>query len=144
MDIAPHKILFPQRVNLAPVTDKRGSLIFIEKEKSIGFIPRRVYYIYGTSGRETVRGLHGHKKLQQLMIAISGSFTVRAFNGHQWREYEMNKKDEGLLFGPGLWREITNFDADAVCLVMASHEYDPLDYIHDIEEYKNYVLELGL
>ena len=133
---------FPELVDLKPHTDERGCLVYIENGNSIKFEPKRAYYIYNTPDRETIRGLHGHKQLQQLMIAVCGSFTVRAFNGVKWRDYELNVKDQGLLFKPGLWREITNFSSDAVCLVLASDVYDPVDYIHDIDDYQRYVAQM--
>jgi hypothetical protein len=39
---------------------------------------------------------------------------------------------------PGIWRELTNFSSGSVCLVLASMEYDELDYIRDYNNYLNY------
>mgnify|MGYP000488391260 CR=1 FL=1 len=40
-----------------------------------------------------------------------------------------------LVFGP--LKEV--FSSGSICLVLASHIYDELDYIRDYDEYKNYM-----
>ena len=41
----------------------------------------------------------------------------------------------GLLVGPGLWREMRDFSADAVLLVLADAEYDASDYVRDRDQF---------
>jgi dTDP-4-dehydrorhamnose 3,5-epimerase-like enzyme len=41
----------------------------------------------------------------------------------------------GLYIPPGLWRELLNFSSGAICLVLASREYDERDYIRDYERF---------
>ena len=53
----------------------RGNLTFIEAEGHIPFDIKRVYYIYDVPGGSS-RGGHAHKQLQQLIIAMAGSFDV--------------------------------------------------------------------
>ncbi len=38
-----------------------------------------------------------------------------------------------------VWREISNFSSGAVCLVLASMEYDEADYIRDYDDFLSYV-----
>lgn len=110
--------------------DMRGSLSFVQKGNSLPFEIQRIYYLYNVPD-DVTRGVHGHKKLQQLIIAISGSVDVTLNDGRNERTFSLNTPDQGLYVCPMMWRTLTNFSADAVCLVLASMRYDPDDYIHD-------------
>lgn len=110
--------------------DDRGSLIALENGLNLPFDVKRVYYIYGT--KEGVsRGFHAHKKLKQLLIAVSGTVTVKCeYNGLQ-KEYTLNRPDEGLLIEGLVWREMHDFSPDCVLLVLADDYYNEVDYIRD-------------
>ena len=49
---------------------------------------------------------------------------------------ELDSPDKGLYIGPMVWREMFDFEDEAVLLVLASHEYDESDYIRNYEDYK--------
>ena len=117
-------------IELPKISDTRGNLSFIEGGRHIPFDIRRVYYLYDVPGGAS-RGGHGHKKLYQLMIAISGSFTVRLDDGVQHKTYTLNRPYEGLIICPMIWRELDNFSSGSVCVVMASEQYDEDDYYRD-------------
>ena len=95
-------------IDLPKITDMRGNLSFIEGGRHVPFDIRRVYYLYDVPGGAS-RGGHGHKKLYQLMIAISGSFTVLLDDGVQHKTYTLNRPYEGLIICPMIWRELDNF-----------------------------------
>jgi hypothetical protein len=69
--------------------------------------------------------------LWQLLIAISGSFVVSVDDGDDSMSFTLNAPDEGLLIGPGVWRELSCFSSGGVCLVLAWNKYDESDYIRD-------------
>jgi hypothetical protein len=46
-----------------------------------------------------------------------------------------------LYFTSGLWRKINNFSSGAICLVLASHEYDEKDYIRNYNEFLSYKID---
>ena len=51
---------------------------------------------------------------------------------------KLNNSDmSGLLVPPMNWCEITYKDENTILLVLASHDYDPNDYIHDYDEFKD-------
>lgn len=114
------------------VHDERGSLVVIEAGRDVPFEIKRVYYIFDVPTHSSRAG-HAHRALCQLYIAISGSFDVVLDDGRERRRVTLNHPDEGLLLGPGIWREIVNFSGGAVVLVLASAYYAEADYIrsHD-------------
>lgn len=115
-------------------SDRKGNLSVVENGKTVPFDIKRVYYLYDVPGGES-RGAHAHKKLKQLLIAASGSFTVKLDDGNVKRSFTLNRPYQGLLIAPGIWREIDNFSSGSVCLVLASEKYDEEDYIRDYERY---------
>ena len=123
---------------LPKVTDKRGNLTFIEENRHVPFEIKRVYYLYDVPGGES-RGGHAHKKLQQFIIALSGTFDVILDDGHERRTFTLNRAYNGLHIVPGIWRELENFSSGSVCLVLASEFYDREDYIYEYEEFIKYV-----
>ena len=128
------KIIECKIIELPKVTDHRGNLTFIEGKKHIPFEIKRVYYLYDVPGG-AVRGGHAHKKLQQLIIAASGSFDVILDDGYNRRRFHLNRSYYGLYIPTMIWRELDNFSTGAVCLVLASEYYDESDYIRDYEEF---------
>jgi dTDP-4-dehydrorhamnose 3,5-epimerase-like enzyme len=120
-------------VNIPKIEDPRGNLSVIEKEV-VPFDIKRVYYLYDVpAGAE--RGGHAHKKLQQFLVALSGSFDVILNDGKQEKTVTLNKPYEGLLITNGIWRELKNFSSGSVCLVVASDVFEEADYIRDFEDF---------
>jgi len=121
-------------IELPKISDPRGNLTFVESERHIPFDIKRVYYLYDVPGGAE-RGGHGHKNLQQFIIAMSGSFDVVLHDGVNQKRIHMNRSYYGLYVCPMMWREITNVSSGAVCLVLASEYYDEADYLRDYDEF---------
>ncbi len=115
-------------------SDRRGNMSVVENGKSLPFDVKRVYYIYDVPGG-VERGGHAHRSLYQLIIAVSGSFTVTLDDGHIKRTFFLNRPYKGLLVVPGMWRTIEDFSSGAVCMVLASSEYDESDYIRNYDSF---------
>lgn len=113
---------------------EKGNLTVTENGKNIPFSVSRIYYLYDVPAGES-RGGHAHKKLEQLIVAASGSFNVVLFDGNVKRIVTLNRPFNGLYVVPGIWRELDDFSSGSVCLVLASHEYDENDYIREYREY---------
>ena len=114
----------------------RGKLSVIEKS-IVPFEIKRVYYLYDVPS-DSFRGGHAHKNLIQFMIALSGSFEVKIDDGSNNKKVMLNKPNQGLLIPSGIWREMDNFSAGSVCLVLASEFFDESDYFRDYNTFLNY------
>lgn len=125
-------------IDLPKVADVRGNLTFIEENRHIPFEIRRVYYLYDVPGGEERAG-HAHKRLQQFIIAASGSFDVILDDGFERRRFHLNRSYYGLYVSPTVWRELSNFSSGSVCLALASEFYDEEDYIRDYEMFRGLV-----
>ena len=123
-----------QLINLPLVTDTRGSLVYLQKTGFLDFSVKRVYFLFDlTTGSS--RGGHAHYDLDQLLVAVSGSMTINLDDGKTRKTIFLNDPSLGLRITPMIWRDITNISSNAVCLVLASREYDELDYIRDYETF---------
>jgi dTDP-4-dehydrorhamnose 3,5-epimerase-like enzyme len=117
--------------------DGRGNLSVIEKDV-LPYKIKRVYYLYDVPS-DSSRGGHAHKELQQFLIALSGSFDVVLDNGINRRTITLNRPNKGLLIPNGVWRELENFSAGAVCLSLVSEVYQEEDYIRQYDDFKLFV-----
>ena len=125
-------------IQLPKITDPRGNLTVAEELTNVPFDIRRAYWVYDVPGGES-RGGHAHKKLRQLIVALSGSFHVTLDNGHERKTYLLNHPWEGLLVETKTWRTLDDFSSGAVCMVLASEPYDAADYIEEYDEFLQYV-----
>lgn len=121
-------------IDLPKISDPRGNLTFIEGGRHIPFEIKRVYYLYDVPGGAE-RGAHGHRRLQQFIVAMSGSFDVILDDGFETRTIHMNRSYYGLYVSPLMWRDITNVSSGAVLMVLASELYDESDYFRDYSQF---------
>ncbi|WP_421548529.1 sugar 3,4-ketoisomerase [Pseudomonas sp. QD4] len=127
-------------IELPKITDQRGNLTFIESGRHIPFDIKRTYYLYDVPGGAT-RAAHGHRRLHQLMISMSGSFDITLDDGHEKKLFQLNRSYYGLYIPPMLWRDLDNFSSGAVCMVLASDYYEEADYFRDYNDFLKAALE---
>ncbi|KAF2510777.1 WxcM-like domain-containing protein [Flavobacterium zhairuonense] len=124
-------------VDLSKVHSDAGNITVLENNVNVPFDIKRIYYLYDVPmGAD--RGGHGHYKLQQYIVAASGSFTFVLDDGITRKDFFLNDPSKALHILPGIWREIKSFSSGSICLVLASAEYEESDYIREYDEYLKY------
>ncbi|WP_445454312.1 sugar 3,4-ketoisomerase [Flavobacterium sp. 25HG05S-40] len=111
-----------------------GNLTSITNGIEVPFDINRIYYLYDVPGGNS-RGGHAHKDLHQIMVALSGSFTVTLDDGQDKKSFHLYQPYQGLLLPPGLWRDLDTFSSGSICMVLASELYDEEDYFRNYEEF---------
>jgi hypothetical protein len=122
-------------VQFPKILDDRGNLTFIEHNRHIPFTIARVYWIYDVPGGES-RGSHAYRNLQEVIIALSGSFEVFLDDGMAQKTVTLNRTYYGLYVPNMLWRSMRYFSTNAVALVLASLPYTEDDYIRDYTDFQ--------
>jgi dTDP-4-dehydrorhamnose 3,5-epimerase-like enzyme len=125
----------PHIIQLPKLLDPRGNLSFIEENHHIPFKIERTYWIYDVPGGET-RGGHAYKTLQEMVVALSGSFDVVLHDGREEKRFHLNRSYYGLYVPSMYWRSMENFSTNSVALVLANEVYDEKQYIRDFEAFK--------
>ena len=122
-------------IDFPKILDPRGNLSFLQNNSQIPFEIQRVYWIYDVPGGEQ-RGGHAYKSLQEIIIALSGSFDVVLFDGVKERKISLNRSYYGLYVPNMLWRHLENFSTNSCAFIVADQAYDEKDYIRDIKEFQ--------
>jgi len=113
-----------------------GNLVIGEAKKNIPFEIKRIYYINSLFNKKSIRGKHAHKKLEQIIFCINGSFKLNLDDGKQKQSFIMNDPYYGIRLGPKLWHTMSDFSNNCVILVLADDYYKESDYIRDYKEFK--------
>lgn len=118
-------------------SERRGNLTVVENGRTLPFDIKRVYYLYDVPGGES-RGAHAHRDLEQLIVAVSGSFSVTLDDSNCKRTFFLNRPYQGLYIKPGIWRTLEDFSSGAVCMVLASDIYKDSDYLRTYKEFLDF------
>lgn len=122
------------QIRLAKVEEDRGSLCYAEEGTHLPFLVKRIYYIYNVP-TESERGAHAHRNLEQVLIAVNGSFDIEIDDGYRKETIHLNEPSVGLYIGKMHWRRLFNFSESAICLVLASLIYEEKDYIRNYYDF---------
>ena len=123
-------------INLPYIHDSRGDLTFVEGGNHIPFEIKRVYFLYNVPVNSQ-RGGHAHKKLEQVIFPLSGSFRLITDDGYEKKEFWLRDPKKGVHINKLIWREIDCFSQSAVCMVLASQKYDENDYYRNYDDFLN-------
>ena len=114
--------------------DERGRLVVIEVGQTIPFEIQRVFYIYG-SDSTVVRGQHANKESEFVLINVVGKSKVRITDTHEEFVVNLDRPMMGVYIPRMVWKDMYDFSADSVLLVLASTHYDGGEYIRDFDAY---------
>ena len=70
--------------------NSHGKLVAIETGRGLPFDLKRVCYIWDTE-KEVLRGKHAHKKLEQLIVCVSGSCDFTLDTGQERKTVHLDK-----------------------------------------------------
>tara|TARA_B100000073_G_C23646323_1_gene538716 strand:+ start:405 stop:812 length:408 start_codon:yes stop_codon:yes gene_type:complete len=125
-------------IDFSKISSSRGSLTYIDNNESLPFKVKRIFYIYDVpSGKN--RGSHAHKNLEEIIICLSGSFSVELNDGYNQKTYQLNRPWKGLHLNPLTWFSLKNFCTGSICLVLCSDHFYEEDYIRDYNDFKRIV-----
>ena len=115
--------------------DERGSLVVCEGGTDIPFIPKRIFYIFG-SDQSVVRGTHANRKSEFVLINVAGRSKVRIRDGRgNEMVFALNRPHTGIYIPSMVWKEMYDFSPASVLLCLASEHYDADEYIRNYDEY---------
>lgn len=117
-----------------------GYLTYFESNKDIPFNIKRIYYIYQVHVNSK-RGMHAHKKLQQVLWCPYGSIEVILDNGKTRDVFVLDSPNNILLVLEGYWHDMIWLKEGSILCVAASDFYNENDYIRDYDEFLRYVGE---
>ena len=126
-------------IDFSDLGDERGKLVVIEGGQAIPFDIKRVFYIY-KSDATVVRGQHANRESEFVLINVAGTSKVRISDGKEELVVELNKPMMGVYIPKMIWKDMYDFSADSVLLVLSSTHYDGKEYIRDYNEYLGEVL----
>ncbi len=114
--------------------DLRGSLTAAQTDGLLPFTPARYFLVFDVPSRD-VRGEHAHRRCSQLLICLNGSCTALVDDGRTRREVVLDRPTRALHLPPMIWGTQFNYSPDCILLVLASHPYDPDDYVRRYDDY---------
>lgn len=107
--------------------DERGALLSLEFDR-LPFIPCRLFTVAGVPVG-AVRGGHGHRAGQQLLVCLQGRIDVLMRCENDEANTVLVRGGPGLLFGPGVWCRQSYSEEGTVLLALASEHYDLASYV---------------
>jgi len=120
------------------IIDERGNLSFLENNNQIPFAIKRVYWIYDVPGGEE-RGGHAYLDLQEVIVALSGSFDVVLNDGITEQKFSLNRSYNALYVPKLIWRHMENFSTNSLAFIATDEFYDKEQYIRDFQKFKEMV-----
>lgn len=129
------KFFTPQLIPLESKVNSTGKLTFFEGFEDFPFPINRSFWISGVP-EGAKRGVHAHKKENQLLICLQGNVCVdlEDLSGAKF-SFHLTDADHALFIPPMTWSSV-RFGPDVLLLVLSDQQYDEEDYIRNKEEFQ--------
>ncbi len=115
---------------------ENGDLTIMQGSSHVPFCIARVFVVRGFCG--SIRGQHAHKACTQFLTCPYGSVEVYCDDGVNVATFILDKPNVGLLLPPTIWAKQTYLIANSVLTVLCDSPYDPMDYIRNYNEFRNF------
>ena len=89
--------------------DERGKLISLEGNRNVPYDIKRVVYWIFDALPDQDRGMHAHKDMEQIIVAMDGACQFVLDYGKTKEKVWLNRSDVGLYIGKNMWREMKHF-----------------------------------
>lgn len=129
-------------INLQNHLASDGSTSILDFAELSCLTPKRLFFVSDVPPNES-RGFHAHKECIQLLIAAHGVCTLEVKKADRSLKLVMDSPEIGVLLPAMTWATQTYKDKNTVLIVLASHSYDPEDYIEDFEMYSQMVRDIA-
>lgn len=116
----------------------RGNLAVGEVGRELPFAPQRYFLTYAIPTEQT-RGAHAHRQCSQFLVCTHGECHLLVDDGENREEFCLNRPTFGVLVPPMVWAVEHLHTPDSVLMVLASHAYEPSDYIRDYAEFLDHI-----
>ncbi|MBI4356605.1 MAG: WxcM-like domain-containing protein [Gammaproteobacteria bacterium] len=127
-------------ISLRGSAERNGTLVFLEVEKDIPIIIKRVFIV--TATENAVRGDHAHRQLTQVMICTNGILMNICDDGKNKKTFQLSSPQQALYVPPGIWSSQLYQTEGTVLVVLCDDFFDEADYIRDYSAYVRYREEL--
>ena len=112
--------------------DPRGDLLPLNFS-TLPFNPKRFFLVTGVP-KGVKRGDHAHFSTKQLLICLRGKIEVELFDGVATSLYEL-KEGDSIYVPEMIWDSQVFKTGEDLLLVLASTEFNKVDYITDKQMY---------
>ena len=127
-------------ITFKKVKDLRGNLIAIDSINDLPFDIKRIFYINNVDNLP--RGFHSHKKCEQILVPIQGSFDLHVeLKSGEKKVFTLNKDNVGLYIPILSWISMENFSSGCILMVICSYKYDEDEYIRNYGDYLEIIRE---
>lgn len=86
-------------IELERIAHDNGTIAVAQNSDRLPFAMKRAFYLYDIPSGSS-RGGHAHITDHQLIVAVSGAFTVNLTDGHEHCSFYLSQPNEGLYVPP--------------------------------------------
>jgi hypothetical protein len=121
-------------IELPKIESELGAITPVHGGREIPFEIARVFFFYDVVA-DAERGGHAHRELEQVIVAVLGSFRVVLDNGRERTTVELRQPHIGLYVPTMVWSQLVDFASGSIGVVLASRHYEEAEYIRDYGDF---------